>query len=252
LVIIPHGPLHELSFEALLDPSGTHLFEKWDVSFAPSASALAFARRRHRDPRATDAFLAFSSGRGLNLPASEAAEIAQFFSADQHTFHPTDAHFETYESLAAKASQLLIASRGVHVEGSRTGTYLEILPTDNSHDSRLTAAEIATIPIQAELVTLAACDTSHGEVPYSDERLTLTRAFLVAGAAAVLATRWKVPEDAAVSRFLINFFRLYRHGGPERKGLRKDVALSLTRRLARERGDPAQVWAAWVLIGDPR
>ena len=75
------------------------------------------------------------------------------------------------------------------------------------HDSRLSAAEIAALPVTAELVALAACDTARGETRSNDERLDLTRAYLVAGAAAVLATRWKVPEDHAASRFLLDFYR---------------------------------------------
>ena len=73
-----------------------------------------------------------------------------------------------------------------------------------------------------------------------------------AWAASVLATRWKVPEDRATSRFVVDFYRAYREGGPEGKGLRKDRALSEARRQSRERGDAAQEWAAWVLVGDAR
>ncbi|HEX3525694.1 MAG TPA: CHAT domain-containing protein, partial [Thermoanaerobaculia bacterium] len=252
LVIIPHGPLHEVAFEALLDPADVSLSSRWDLSYSPSVSALAFARHRHHEARPADSFVAFSSGHGLSLPDSEVAEIARFFGKNQATFRSTAADLKSYEQLAPRARQLLIASRGVHTEGSRTETYLEILRTENVHDGRLTAAEIAAIPLQTELVTLAACDTSHGEVPYSDERLTLTRSFLVAGAAAVLATRWKVPEDLATSHLLSDFFRFYRYGDHGQKRLRKDTALAAARRLSRERGDPAQVWAPWVLIGDSR
>jgi CHAT domain-containing protein len=33
---------------------------------------------------------------------------------------------------------------------------------------------------------------------------------------------------------------------------RKAKALTTARRLSQQRGEPAQVWAAWVLVGDPR
>ncbi|HEX4959736.1 MAG TPA: CHAT domain-containing protein, partial [Thermoanaerobaculia bacterium] len=252
LVLVPHGPLHELPFEALLDPAGKPLFEHWQISVTPSASALDFARRRHASPSPSDSFLGFASGRGLNLPTAEVAEISGFFGTGQAAFHPTAANFKNYLERVAQARHLLIATRGVHVEGSRSETYLEIDPTPEVHDSRLSAAEIATIPLQAELVTLAACDTSYGHALLSDERLDLTRSFLIARAAAVLGTRWKVPEDAVTSRFLADFYRLYRHGGPQGKGLRKDEALTEARRRSRERGDPSQLWAAWVLVGDAR
>lgn len=252
LVIVPHGPLHELPFETLLDPAGTPLFDHWAVSFAPSVSTLARARERHKEPQPKDGFLIFSSGRGLDLLEAEAGEVAQLFGNDKASFTPTEASFENYEHLVPGARQLLISTTGTWVPGDQRKTYLEILPTPGVHDSRLSVADIAAIPLTAELVALEACDTARGETRLSDERIDLTRAFLIAGAASVLATRWKVPDEPATTRFLVDFYRAYRQGGPDGKGLRKDQALTEARRRSRERGDPAQVWAAWVLVGDAR
>jgi CHAT domain-containing protein/tetratricopeptide (TPR) repeat protein len=252
LVIVPHGPLHELPFETLLDPAGAPLFERWAVSFAPSVSTLARVHGRHREPQPQDGFLAFSSGRGLELPAAEAGEVARLFGNDKAAFKPTEARFENYEHLVPGARQLLISTTGAWAPEDQWQNYLEILPTPDVHDSRLSVAEIAAIPLTAELVTLAACDTSRGEIRSNDERIDLTRAFLIAGAASVLAVRWKVPEDPETSRFLLDFYRAYRQGGPGGQGLRKDQALTEARRRSRERGDPAQVWAAWLLVGDAR
>lgn len=256
LVLIPHGPLHELPFEALRDPAGKLASERWRISVAPSASALALARQRHRESQPGDSILALAGGRGLRLPESEVAEVAGFFPGSPPSLGSAASGVETYRRVMS-ARQVFIATVGVHPRDSRSGdsrsgTYLEIQPTKGVHDSRLSAAEIATIPVEAELVTLAACDTAAGEAMFSDERLDLTRAFLIAGAAAVLATRWKVPEDSATSHFVADFYRAYRRGGPDGKGLRKDEALADARRRSRERGDPAQLWAAWVLVGDPR
>src|SRR6185369_11381441 len=252
LVIVPHGPLHELPFETLLDPAGAPLFERWAVSFEPSVSTLARARERHKEPQPEDSFLAFSSGRGLELTEAEAGEVAQLFGSNKAAFKPTEARFENYEHLVPGVRQLLISTTGTWAPKDQRKTYLEILPTRDVHDSRLSEAEIAAIPLTAELVTLAACDTARGETRSNDERVDLARAFLIAGAASVLATRWKVPEDPETGRFLLDFYRAYRQGGPGGKGLRKDQALTEARRRSRERGDPAQVWAAWVLVGDAR
>lgn len=252
LVIVPHGPLHELPFETLLDPAGTPLFERWAVSFAPSVSTLARARERHKEPQPKDGFLVFSSGRGLDLLEAEAGEVAQLFGNDKASFKPTEASFENYESLVPGARHLLISTTGTWTPRDSRKTFLEILPTPGVHDSRLSVAEIAAIPLTAELVALEACDTARGETRQSDERLDLTRAFLIAGAASVLATRWKVPDEPATTRFLLDFYRAYRQGGPGGQGLRKDQALTEARRRSRERGDSAQVWAAWMLVGDAR
>jgi len=244
LVLVPHGPLHELPFEALRDDKGKRLFEHWQISFAPSVSVLAFARHHHAASLPNDSFVGFSSGRGLNLPAEEIDKISQLF---QFTYHPTVANFQEYKDHAPQARQLLLSTHGKYGKGSRSETYLEIEPIPGVHDGRLTAAEIANIPLKAELVTLAACETSYGPALLSDERLNVTRSFLIAGAAAVLASRWSLPEDEATSRFLADFYSAY-----SQKGLRKDEALAEARHLSRERNDRAAVWAAWVLIGDAR
>ncbi|MCP4660794.1 MAG: CHAT domain-containing protein, partial [bacterium] len=252
LTLILHGPLHQVPFESLVDPEGKPLLERFDLAVVPSISTLHHVRARHRPPRADDGLLALASGTGLTLPAVEIRKIAAFFDPTQAAdFAPAMARYRTYENLAPRARHLLIASQGAHSPGSRRLTYLEIERSD-AHDGRLTAAEIAGLPIDAELVTLAACDTAYAEALLSDERLDLTRAYLVAGAAAVLATRWKVPEDYRTSRFLVDFYRAYRQGGPEGRGLRKDQALTEARRRSRERDDPPQIWAAWVLVGDAR
>jgi CHAT domain-containing protein len=252
LTVIPHGPLHQIPFEALVDSGDRLLLERFDVTVAPSLSTLKELRDLHRPPEDRDRFLALASGEGLTIPLGEIRTIAAFFDPEETAdYDPTLTRFATYRRRAPLARHLLIATQGVHRPNSRRGTYLQIEPSD-AHDGRLTAAEIAAIPLEAELVTLAACDTARGEPLLSDERLDLTRAFLTAGATAVLATRWKVPEDHHTSRFLVDFYRAYRHGGPDGEGLRKDQALSAARRLSIERGDPPQIWAAWVLVGDPR
>ena len=252
LTIIPHGPLHELPFEALIDPAtGQHLFQRWHLSVAPSASVLAQTRARHQPAAKVDSFVAMASGTGLKLTDDEVKEIAALFGQDKATFESSRARFDLYQKFAPRTRHLLVATLGVHVADNPYATHLQIQATPGVHSSWLTASEITTIPLEAELVTLAACDTASGRALLSDDRLDLTRAFLIAGTAAVLATRWKVPEDYATTQFLLDFYRAYR-GGPGKPGMRKDQALSQARQLSIERGDPAQLWAAWVLVGDAR
>ncbi|HYH44527.1 MAG TPA: CHAT domain-containing protein, partial [Thermoanaerobaculia bacterium] len=248
LTVVPHGPLHRLPFETLLDPEGKPLFERWPLATAPSATVLRLLRAGRPD-RVRDLFLAMAPAGG-DAPRPEVGRIAALFGPAAGGGFPA-AGFETYRDEAPKVRHLLIAARGTLEPGSRAETFLEI-PASSDHDSQLDAAEIAGIPLAAELVTLAACDTAAAEALFSDERLDLARAFLIAGAAAVLATRWKIPDEAATYRFLEDFYRAYRRSGPDGRGQRKDAALAEARQRSRRRGDPASVWAAWVLVGEAR
>jgi tetratricopeptide (TPR) repeat protein len=253
LTIIPHGPLHELSFEALLDSNDVPLFERWQVTVAPSLSALHTLRQRRgkRQPSPGSlAFLGIAGGTGLSLPYREIPEAAAWFGPTARIITQQTDSRGAYTELAPDARHILISSHGKHVAQSRSG-YLELSAPDGVA-TRLTAGDIAHIPLRAELVTLAACETARGEAMESDERLDLTRAFLIAGADAVLATRWRIPEHPSTRRFLLDFYEALHQGGPDGKGMRKDEALTEARRRARARGDHAQFWAAWVLVGDAR
>jgi CHAT domain-containing protein len=253
LTIIPHGPLHELPLEALLVDDTTPLFARWHVSIAPSLSALHAVRTRRakRKPAPDEiAFVGIAGGTGLKLSGPAIADVGAGFGAAVQIVLPGPGSYGAYLEHAPRARHLLVATHGTHVAKSRNG-YIELAAAEG-HATRLTASEIAQNPLRAELVTLAACETARGEAMLSDERLDLTRAFLIAGAGAVLATRWKVPEDESTRRFLLDFYQALRQGGPGGTPLRKDEALTEARRRARARGEDAQLWAAWVLVGDAR
>ena len=42
LVIIPHGILHYLPFQALQDETGNYILEKYQISYLPSASVMKY------------------------------------------------------------------------------------------------------------------------------------------------------------------------------------------------------------------
>lgn len=253
LTIIPHGPLHELPFEALLDPKDTPLFKRWHVTIVPSLSVLHALRQRHAKRQKTlpdVAFLGIAGGAGLSLPDREVKEIGAQFGGATHLIAQRAGSRNAYSRLAPRARQILISTHAAQAAQSRS-RYLE-LTSPEGNATRLTARDISQITLNAELVTLAACDTARGEHLLNDERLDFTRAFLISGADAVLATRWAVPEGQATSMFLRDFYQALRRGGPHGKGMRKDEALTEARRRAVVRGDDAQLWAAWVLVGDAR
>ncbi len=74
-------------------------------------------------------------------------------------------------------------------------------------DGFLQASEIVQLRLNADLVILSACDTAVGTVQGEEGIATLSRAFLLAGAKAVVSTLWSI--DDTFSLFLIQ--QLYKH-----------------------------------------
>ena len=137
-------------------------------------------------------------------------------------------------------------------------------PDPSKDDGVLTALEVADLDLrQLELATLSACETGLGATANGEGLLGLQRAFQVAGARSVVASLWKVDDDA--SRDLMERFyeNLWTKEMGKLKALRKAQLWMLRERgprgLTRIQGDdapqnrlPPYYWAAFVLSGDWR
>jgi CHAT domain-containing protein len=66
--------------------------------------------------------------------------------------------------------------------------------------------DIAARRIAGSLVVMNGCHSARGETAASSGLMGLTRAWIGAGARAVLSTRWDVPDDAAQT-LMVNFYR---------------------------------------------
>ena len=91
-------------------------------------------------------------------------------------------------------------------------------------------------------VVLGACESGLGEVGVGDETVGLVRAFLVAGAARVLASLWPV-DDAVTADFMAGFYGALAAGQPPALALR-----SAQERVILTHPHP-HFWGAFALYG---
>ena len=108
-------------------------------------------------------------------------------------------------------------------------------------------AEIAAYTLSPSLVVLNGCHSGQGEALPGAGLMGLTRAWIGAGARAVLATRWDIPDEAG-ARMMVEFYRTFR-AYPERG---PDFALQQAQlRLLKNRqaGNTVAVWGAYFVLG---
>lgn len=117
-------------------------------------------------------------------------------------------------------------------------------------DGLLTASEVADLKLSADWVILSACNTAGGDGRPDAEGLSgLARAFLYAGARAILVSHWPVRDDAA-ARLTTDTLAALGDGK-----LRRSEALRLAMlAVMNDESDPSlahpSAWAPFVIVGE--
>ena len=139
-------------------------------------------------------------------------------------------HFATHGYLDAK-------------EGMRSGLVLAHDKGGSEEDTVLTAKEIASLPLSAEMAVLSACHTGQGQPSSGEGVVGLAWAFRAAGVPSVVASQWSV-DDAATKDWMVTFYGALKAGKPKDEAVR-------TAMLAVKKTHPSPFyWAAFELIGD--
>jgi CHAT domain-containing protein len=251
LVVVPHGMLHYLPFQALRSPEGKYLIESHTVSYLPSASVLKYAREKNRQNHA-DLFAVANPKTDLSpLPAAEleAREVSALFTRKEVLLGP-GATETKFKSDGPRYDMLLFSTHGEMIESAPLESNLRFTPTVQD-DGKLTVSEIFDMELKANLVTLSGCETglargTKGDFPQGDDLVGLSRAFIHAGAASVVASLWKVSDEATV-RMMRSFYRNLQTM-PKAEALQQ-AQLSLAKADAMTSSHP-YFWAPFVLVGD--
>lgn len=195
LTIVPHGVLHYLPFNALGDRS--LLIERFTVRLLPSASTLRYLNKK-RSPTAN--LLVFGNpdlnNPTLDLPGAEqeANDIATLWKGSRVLLRKS-ASESVAKKIAGAFRFLHFASHGEFNPDEPMKSRMLLSP-DGENDGSLTVSEIYDLKLNADMVTLSACQTGLGDVKNGDDVVGLNRGFLYAGAKSVVASLWRVPDKS--------------------------------------------------------
>jgi CHAT domain-containing protein len=195
VLVVPCGPLGLLPFAALHDGNRA-LAQRFELALVPSARlGLRGLQRRPRAPRR-----ALALGESSRLPhaAYEARFVAGLFSQGT-ALVGTQA---TLEALRAHAPRADLIHLACHAQFRNDNPMFSAL---HLHDAALSVEAVETLALQPGTVVLSACETGVAEAGSGEERVGLVRAFLVAGAARVVASLWPV-DDEVTGAFMANFY----------------------------------------------
>jgi len=233
VVVVPHGPLHRLPFAALHDGQAW-LVERHALSLSPSVAwaieALALP------PAAVRRVVALGfGGDGLAHVESEARVVAAAFDEARLLLGPGATQIALREA-SADADVLHLACHANFRADNPMFSALELA------DGPLALHATPSLGLQAQLVTLSACETGLSRLAPGNEAIGLVRGFLLAGVRAVLASAWAV-DDAATGELMRGFYARLRAG----EGAA--AALAAEQRQWAEAGAHPFHWAAFALHG---
>ena len=130
-------------------------------------------------------------------------------------------------------SGLLLADANSTLRGSNEKTPL--------NDGIITAEEIAMLDLRnTELVVLSACETAIG-VNLQEGFGGLVRAFKNAGVKSVLASLWKVPDDAT-AKLMTSFYKIFL------SGTEMHLALKMAQKEVSKLYPDPYYWASFILL----
>jgi CHAT domain-containing protein len=206
LIIVPHGVLHYVPFNAL-NKGSDYLIDRFSISYLPSASVMKFLKQRTVQ-KTEQALIIGNPDLGdptydLKYAGEEAVSISKGFSQAKVLLRK-EATETAFKNLGEQFRYIHFATHGLFESDSPLNSGL-FLVKDSENDGLLSVHELYSLRLNADLVTLSACETGLGKLNAGDDVVGLTRGFIYAGSNSVVASLWKV-DDLATSQLMAGFY----------------------------------------------
>jgi CHAT domain-containing protein len=268
VIFIPQGELFQVPFAALQDSRGHYLISRYTILTAPALQVLQLTQQqRQRQQKPQSNYLQASNPLIVGNPTMPTItlpthpmpqQLAPLLGSEQEAMQIAQLLNTTpYIGSQARKADLLpkfpsanlihLATHGLLDDFQDSGIpgAIALAPdgTGKPNDGLLTASEIFTLELNANLVVLSACDTGRGTIT-GDSVIGLSRSLISAGVPSVIVSLWAVP-DAPTADLMVEFYR-----NLQQKPLNKAQALRQAMLTTLKKYPNPRNWAAFTLIGE--
>ncbi|CAH3184240.1 unnamed protein product [Porites lobata] len=256
IVIVPDGPLCLAPYAAFMDMKLKYLCETFRIRLLPSLSSLQLIQNCPADWHSKTGALLVGDP-WVQEVVYEGKVLEQLIWAKREVqmigeilqTEPLVGKQATKDEVLRRISSVGLVHIAAHGKMETGEIALAPNTTRSSvnparEDYLLTMKDVLKAQIRARLVVLSCCHSGRGEVK-SEGVVGIARAFLGAGARAVLMSLWAI-DDEATMEFMKVFYQELVHGRSASEALNKAM------KSMRESEDFSAVryWAPFVLIGD--
>ena len=279
LIIVSDGELGHLPFEVFLKTSASktfidyhnldYLVNHYNISYNHSA-ALWRENKEAPTPMNNGQILAVAANYNIRLSSKTANTrlpsnqllrkgLPPLPSArkEVETLQKQYRGFFAFDSIASekivkeKASEYAILHFSVHGILDNKRPVLSSLAFTEDNDSIESnfwqAHEISKMQLNANLVVLSACQTGYGKFEKGNGVASLARAFMYAGASALIVSLWQV-NDYITSEIMKNLYKNLANGIPKDQALRQ-AKLQYMDSVEGSLAHPS-FWSPFIMIGN--
>ncbi|NNE43931.1 MAG: CHAT domain-containing protein, partial [Gemmatimonadetes bacterium] len=235
VTVVPHGGLHSVPLAALPLPGGGAVVDRHCLSFLPSASCRRYLPPPGPVDRKSRLLTLAVGDAGTPAVGREVADIERRFPRSVR-LGPEEATREAFRREAENADIIHVATHAAFRGDDPSFSGLQLA------DGWLSVHDVYGLRLNASLVCLSACQTGLSSVSPGDELVGLSRGFLYAGARALLASLWRIP-DSSTADLMAHFYEELAAGEGMAESLRKAMI------RAREVREHPFHWAPFVMLG---
>jgi CHAT domain-containing protein/tetratricopeptide (TPR) repeat protein len=271
LVVIPHGIIHYLPFEMLVEEvngpdfrNQPYLLHDFIIQYAWSAALWEKEIPYTSVPRLTYAGFAPSFNfkgsedeinnkyrsalSNLTFSVQEIADAQTLFGG--RVFNDESATKEAFRLYAPTSRILHLATHAIVDNERSLQSGLAFAEEPGSHgDQFLYAHEIYNLKLSAEMAVMSACNTAYGELAEGEGVMSLGRAFFHAGCRSVIMSQWPA-NDRTTYGLMYQFYQLIAQGQHKDEALRNAKLAHLANADALT-AHP-YFWAGMIAVGDMR
>lgn len=258
VLICPDGVLHSLPFGALMPGPNHFLIQDKPIYVTVSMTAyqgLEAAKPKEKgstlalgDPEykaaVSASYRATIGPKLVRLPRtrSQVESIRQMYPASTTVLLGKTATRTQLLAHCGDARIIHLACHGYADSRDPFGSWLALTPENAQDTGLLYAWQVLGMRLNADLVTLAACETGLGTESATEGVMGLARAFQIAGAQSVVVSLWSVDEEST-TQLMTGFYRALKAGQP------KDAALRQAQMAVMKTDPRPYLWAGFVLNG---
>jgi CHAT domain-containing protein len=145
-----------------------------------------------------------------------------------------------------KYSYLHLATHGVVDETEPELSRIYLQTSSNQEDGNLFAGEIYNLKLNANLVTLSACQTGLGKISKGEGVIGLSRALIYAGAQHLIVSFWSV-ADESTALLMKNFYTEMLNSSTN--DFQESLRVAKLKMISNDKYSTPFYWAPFILIG---